>query len=172
MGWPRNPALTKDGLDADTDSLTAGRAELEAALDRLNLILLEVGEGATLWSTANDSTMAKLNQVNTFLTTNVFNEDVRFMKTATFDIKVSGGTSIDWRLGNKFWAGVTEGTLSFINPPGPCNLTLLFNGSNLSLPNIVKWPNGGVAPTFSGTTIVSLFWGGSTYFATESTNFL
>ena len=172
MGWPRNPALTKDGLDADTDSLTAGRAELEDLLDRVNLLLLEVSEGATLWSTANDSTMAKLNRVNTFLTSNVFNEDVRFRKTATFELKGTDGTSIDWRLGNKFWTSAQTGTLSFINPPAACNLTLIFNGPKLSLPNIVKWPNGGVAPTFLGTTIVSLFWGGSTYFATESTNFL
>ena len=171
MGWPRNPALTKDGLDADTDSLTAGRAELEDLLDRVNLLLLEVGEGATLWSTANDSTLVKANQINTFLLSNVFNENVNFKTTATFQLEGTSGTSIDWRKGNKFWCSATTGTLSFINPPAACNLTLLFAGSNIVLPAIVKWPNGGVIPTFTGVTVVSLFFSGTFYYAVEATDF-
>jgi hypothetical protein len=97
---------------------------------------------------------------------------VRFKKTATFETQSTGtGTSVDWRLGNKFWCGATVGTMSFINPPGACNLTLVFGGSTLSLPNIVKWPNGGVVPTFSGITIVSLFFSGTNYYAVEATDF-
>ena len=172
MGWPRTPALTKDDLDADSDSLTGGRAELEALLDRVNLLLLEVDDGATLWSTSNDSTLAKLDAINTFLTSQVFNEDVRFQKTATFQRRSTSGTSIDWRLGNKFKCTATTGTLSFIDPPGACNLTLQINdGDNVELPSIVKWPNGGSAPTFTGTTIISLYWNSNNYYAVEATDF-
>ena len=172
MGWPREPALTKDDLDADSDSLTGGRAEIEELLDKVNLLLLEVAQGATLWSTSNDSTLAKLNIANTFLTTNTFDEDVRFEKTATFTIRAASGTSIDWRLGNKFFCTAPTGGLNFINPPAACNLTLqLTNSANVALPVGVRWPNGGSAPTFTGQTIVSLYWNASIYFAVEATDF-
>ena len=170
MGWPREPALTKDSLDADSDSLTGGRAEIEELLDKVNLLLLEVEQGATLWSTSNDSTLAKLNATNTFLTSQICNENMHFNKTATFQMQGTSGTSIDWRLGNKFWCSAPSGTLSFTNPPGACNLTLLFS-TPITLPAIVKWPNGGVIPVFQGATVVSLFFSGTSYFAVETTNF-
>lgn len=98
-------------------------------------------------------------------------------QTATGD----GTTTIDWRLGNKFYFtfGAQSDTFTFTAPSGVCNLLLVLKqdatGSRLATwPNTVKWP-AGTAPTLttaaSSVDIVTFYWDGTNYHGTSSLNF-
>jgi len=52
MVWPTDD-LTKTHLDAGTDSPANARAELEALIDKVKLILAEVTAGQSIWHTGN-----------------------------------------------------------------------------------------------------------------------
>jgi tetrahydromethanopterin S-methyltransferase subunit G len=90
-------------------------------------------------------------------------------QTATGD----GTTTIDWKLGNKFYFtfGAANETFTFTAPTNPCNLVLVLKqdgtGSRTATwPNTVKWPSG-TAPTLTTTAnavdIVSFYWDGTNY---------
>ena len=96
------------------------------------------------------------------------------LQTATGD----GATTIDWRLGNKFAlllaAASAPEVLTFIAPSKSCSLLLKLKqhstgGQTVTFHASVKWV-GGVAPTLStgnnAEDIVSLFWDGTSYYAT------
>lgn len=173
MAWPATPALTKDHVDEDTDSLPLGRGELEDVIDRLNLILAEVTDGATIISTSNNGDYARRAVANTFTQANTFNSTIRFNTTATFNYAtVSSGLAIDWRVSNKVLVTSTSnGTLTFTAPPAACNLILLLpNSAGITLPATVQWP-GSAHPTLSGFSIVSLVYVNSTYYAVEALDF-
>lgn len=53
MAWPTDD-LTKANLDAGTDQPSLARPELEAAIDKLKLILAEISAGETIWHSGND----------------------------------------------------------------------------------------------------------------------
>jgi hypothetical protein len=97
--------------------------------------------------------------------------------TATGD----GTTTIDWKLGNKFYFtfGNANETFTFTAPSNPCNLVLVLKqystgGKTATWPNTVMWP-GGTAPTLStgnnDIDIVSMYFDGTNYFAVASLDF-
>lgn len=59
MTWPTDD-LTKVHLDAGTDSPSNARAELEALVDKVKLMLAEVDSGATVWHSGNDGATSTL----------------------------------------------------------------------------------------------------------------
>lgn len=59
MTWPTDD-LTKVHLDSGTDSPSNARAELEALVDKVKLILAEVDSGATVWHSGNDGSTSTL----------------------------------------------------------------------------------------------------------------
>ncbi|MBA7607385.1 hypothetical protein ES703_14544 [subsurface metagenome] len=90
-------------------------------------------------------------------------------------------TTIDWKLGNKFYFtfGAQNETFTFTPPSNPCNLVLVLKqdaaGSRTATwPASVKWP-GGAAPTLStganAIDIVCFYWDGSNYFGISSLDF-
>ena len=101
-------------------------------------------------------------------------DESRFFTVATFTSHATvTGTAINWNVGNKVKCSVASGTLSFTNPPAPCSLVLvLTGGSGVFLPAAVKWPDGGAEPAKTGTSVIGLYFDGSTYYAMQSTNFV
>jgi hypothetical protein len=98
-------------------------------------------------------------------------------QTATGD----GTTTIDWKLGNKFYFtfGNANETFTFTAPSKPCNLVLVLKqystgGKTATWPNTVMWP-AGTAPTLStgnnAIDIVSFYFNGTNYFGNSSLNF-
>jgi len=90
-------------------------------------------------------------------------------QTATGD----GTTTIDWKLGNKFYFtfGAQNDTFTFTQPTHECNLLLVLKqdgeGSRLATwPETVMWP-AGTAPTLTTTAsavdIISFYWDGTNY---------
>jgi len=98
-------------------------------------------------------------------------------QTATGD----GTTTIDWKLGNKFYFtfGAQNDTFTFTAPTNPCNLILVLKqdgvGSRIpTFPGTVLW-SGGSMPTFStgvaAVDIVAFYYDGTNYFGVETLNF-
>lgn len=98
-------------------------------------------------------------------------------QTATGD----GTTTIDWKLGNKFYFtfGNASETFTFTAPSNPCNLVLVLKqystgGKTATWPNTVMWP-GGTAPTLStgnnAIDIISFYYDGTNYYGVSSLNF-
>ncbi len=98
-------------------------------------------------------------------------------QTATGD----GTTTIDWRLGNKFYFtfGAQNDTFTFTAPTKPCNLILVLKqdgtGSRLATwPGTVLW-TAATAPTLStgiaAVDIVSFYYDGTNYLGVSSLNF-
>ena len=98
-------------------------------------------------------------------------------QTATGD----GTTTIDWKLGNKFYFtfGAQNDTFTFTAPSNPCNLILVLKqdgaGSRLATwPGTVLWPAGN-APTLStganDVDIVSFYYDGTSYHGNSSLDF-
>lgn len=98
-------------------------------------------------------------------------------QTATGD----GTTTIDWKLGNKFYFtfGNANETFTFTAPSNPCNIVLVLKqystgGKTATWPNTVMWP-GGTAPTLStgnnDIDIVCFYWDGTNYFGNISLDF-
>ena len=92
-----------------------------------------------------------------------------------------GTTTIDWKLGNKFYFifGAQNDTFTFTAPTKPCNLILVLKqdgvGSRLATwPATVKWPSG-TAPTLStganDIDIVSFYYDGTNYFGVSNLDF-
>jgi len=114
-------------------------------------------------------------------TVNAQNNDIDNVKTVTFNSVVDAGNmgvteTINWNDGQK-QAGTNSAncTISFTDPPGPCNLTFkLTNGGAFTLtwPGSVEWP-GGTEPTWtaSGVDVISFFFDGTTYFAMAGLDF-
>lgn len=98
-------------------------------------------------------------------------------QTATGD----GTTTIDWKLGNKFYFtfGAQNDTFTFTAPSNPCNLILVLKqdgtGSRtITWPGTVLWP-AGTAPTLStganAVDVVSFYYDGTNYFGNSSLDF-
>jgi len=98
-------------------------------------------------------------------------------QTATGD----GSTTIDWRLGNKFYFtfGNANETFTFTAPSNPCNIVLVLKqystgGKSATWPATVMWP-GGTAPTLStgnnDIDIVTFYYDGTNYFGVFSLDF-
>ena len=89
--------------------------------------------------------------------------------------------TVDWGNGNRQKFTATRAcAISFVDPVGPCDLTLEIvqdstgDTHRLTWPSSVKWPGGG-APMTSNTSgavdVVSLFFDGAGYFASAMTAF-
>jgi len=98
-------------------------------------------------------------------------------QTATGD----GTTTIDWRIGNKFYFtfGAQNDTFTFTAPTKPCNLILVLKqdgtGSRTATwPATVLWPTG-TAPTLStgaaAVDLISFYYDGTNYFGNSSLGF-
>ena len=98
-------------------------------------------------------------------------------QTATGD----GTTTIDWKLGNKFYFtfGNQNDTFTFTAPTNPCSIILVLKqystgGKLATWPGTVKWP-GGVAPTLStgnnAVDIIAFYYDGTNYFGVDSLDF-
>ena len=98
-------------------------------------------------------------------------------QTATGD----GTTTIDWKLGNKFFFtfGNQNDTFTFTAPSNPCSIILVLKqystgGKLATWPGTVKWP-GGVAPTLStgnnAVDIIAFYYDGTNYFGVDSLDF-
>lgn len=98
-------------------------------------------------------------------------------QTATGD----GTTTIDWKLGNKFYFtfGAQNDTFTFTAPSNPCNLILVLKqdgtGSRIpTFPGTVLW-SGGAMPTFStgiaAVDIVAFYYDGTNYFGVDTLDF-
>lgn len=59
MVWPSG-TLTKANIDQGTDAPSNARAEIEAAIDKINLILAEVSAGSIVWHSGNDGATSGL----------------------------------------------------------------------------------------------------------------
>lgn len=59
MAWPSD-SLTTTHTDQDTDSPASARAEIDAAIDTLKLVLAEVTAGETVWHSGNDGSGSTL----------------------------------------------------------------------------------------------------------------
>ncbi len=92
-----------------------------------------------------------------------------------------GTTTIDWKLGNKFFHtfGSQNETFVFTAPTNPCNILLVLKqdstGSRtVTWPATVKWP-GGTAPTLTTGAntidIISFYFDGTDYYGVDSLNF-
>ena len=92
-----------------------------------------------------------------------------------------GTTTMDWRLGNKFFFtfGAFNETFTFTAPSNPCNILLVLKqdgtGSRTATwPVAVKWP-GGTAPTLSTGAnkidIISFYFDGTSYYGVDSLDF-
>ena len=92
-----------------------------------------------------------------------------------------GTTTIDWKLGNKFYFtfGAQADTFTFTAPSNPCNLILVLKqdgtGSRIpTFPASVHW-SGGSMPTFStganAVDIVAFYYDGTNYFGVETLDF-
>ena len=92
-----------------------------------------------------------------------------------------GSTTIDWKLGNKFFFtfGAQNDTFTFTAPTNPCNILLVLKqdgtGSRAATwPGAVKW-SGGSAPTLStagaSIDIISFYYDGTNYYGVESLDF-
>ncbi|KKK62672.1 hypothetical protein LCGC14_3002000, partial [marine sediment metagenome] len=98
-------------------------------------------------------------------------------QTATGD----GTTTIDWKLGNKFYFtfGAQADTFTFTAPTNPCNLILVLKqdgtgGRIPTFPVTVLW-SGGSMPTFStggnAVDLVAFYYDGTSYHAVETLDF-
>ena len=98
-------------------------------------------------------------------------------QTATGD----GTTTIDWKLGNKFFFtfGNQNDTFTFTAPSNPCSIILVLKqystgGKTATWPATVKWP-GGAAPTLStgnnAVDIIAFYYDGTNYFGVDSLDF-
>lgn len=92
-----------------------------------------------------------------------------------------GTTTIDWKLGNKFFFtfGAQNETFTFTAPSNPGNFMLVVKqdatGSRTATwPASVKW-SGGTAPTLSTAAnsidIIALYYDGTSYYGISSLNF-
>ena len=92
-----------------------------------------------------------------------------------------GTTTIDWKLGNKFYFtfGAQADTFAFTAPSNPCNLILILKqdgtGSRIpTFPASVLW-SGGSMPTFTtganAVDIVAFYYDGTNYFGVETLDF-
>ena len=92
-----------------------------------------------------------------------------------------GSTTIDWKLGNKFFFtfGAFNETFTFTAPSNPCNILLVLKqdgtGSRTATwPGAVKWP-GGTAPTLTTAAnsidIISFYYDGTNFYGVDSLNF-
>lgn len=92
-----------------------------------------------------------------------------------------GTTTIDWKLGNKFYFtfGAQADTFTFTAPSNPCNLILILKqdgtGSRIpTFPASVLW-SGGSMPTFTtganAVDIVAFYYDGTNYFGVETLDF-
>lgn len=92
-----------------------------------------------------------------------------------------GTTTIDWKLGNKFFFtfGNANETFTFTAPSNPCSLTLVMKqystgGKTATWPASVKWADG-IVPTLStgndAIDIISLYYDGTNYYGVMSKNF-
>jgi len=98
-------------------------------------------------------------------------------QTATGD----GTTTIDWKLGNKFYFtfGAQNDTFTFTAPTHECNLLLVLKqdgtgGRTATWPVTVLWP-AGTAPTLStginAIDIIAFYYDGTNYFGVSNLNF-
>ncbi len=106
---------------------------------------------------------------------------VTFEKDVVFNavISTSGGSgTITWTSGNKQARTMTSnGTLTFVDPSGPCNLTIKVTNSGgartITWPAAVKWPGGNVpTPSASGKVDIYMFlYDGTTYYGSAVSNY-
>ena len=108
-----------------------------------------------------------------------FGSHVAYFTLQTYTTDNSNVT-IDWNKGNKAKITLTQdATLTFIDPPGACNLILYIEqdsngGHNITFPSNVKWAGGlEITPTDTpnAVDIVSLFFDGVNYYAIANYNF-
>lgn len=113
------------------------------------------------------------------------NHDIRNAKVVTFQAEIDNPSSttsaqIDWTSGQKQRLLLDNNpTITFVAPPGPCNLTLKVvqdatGNRTVTWPANVRWPNGQAANlTNAGDAIdlVSFYYDGSNYFGVASLNF-
>ncbi len=89
-----------------------------------------------------------------------------------------GTTTIDWKLGNKFFftMGAFNETFTFTAPTNPCSLVLVVKQDSVgsrtaTWPATVKWP-GGTAPTLTTGAnlidIIGLYFDGTNYYSVAS----
>lgn len=91
--------------------------------------------------------------------------------TISFDQEVVvSGTSIDWTDGQKQAISPTGATTyTFVDPAGPCNLTLKITDPASNIPTLpVIYPNGNATPQWTtGTDLLSIYFDGSVYRASH-----
>ena len=97
---------------------------------------------------------------------------VTFEKDVVWDAVNNEGTggsvTIDWTLGNKCHYTINaNGTLTFTDPGGPCNLVLKIQNSGaartITWPATVKWPNGTVPTPSAGHDLYTFYFDGTNY---------
>jgi len=92
-----------------------------------------------------------------------------------------GATTIDWKLGNKFYFtfDIYNEVFTFVPPTKPCNLILVLKqaptgGQTVTWPETVFFP-GGLAPVLStandAVDLVSFYFDGTNYFGNSSLAF-
>ncbi len=92
-----------------------------------------------------------------------------------------GATTIDWKLGNKFFFTFENSNevFTFTAPTKPGNLLLVMKqystgGKTATWPNVVKWPSGNEPVLSTGNNsidIISFYWDGTYYYGVASLNF-
>lgn len=164
----------------------------QASLDKSQFRMMQKYCGYVFVTSSNDYTTTPDYLVNElFMASNYISSNPDLPNgvdlsnnTAYFDLQnltTSASTvTIDWTKGNKAKLTLTQdASLTFIDPPGACNLVLELvqdsNGNhNVTFPSSVKWESGlELTPTKTANSIdmVALFFDGTNYFASPAYNF-
>lgn len=154
-------SMTSDGRIKLTtwadSSARPGVPETGQAGINLSTGLLEVYNGSS-WVAISNKVLTSLTQINF---------------SSEFDNSNSGtAKTIDWTAGNRQKIVMNNAcTLSFINPSGPCNLSLRLvqdaSGNRIVTWPTIKWPNGSAPLLSSGVNaidILNLYFDGTNYY--------
>ena len=178
IDWQKSDELSSEEVDLITDAILEVERELGTdpagayATVGAWLTALQADVDGALENIVEDLTPQLGGELDAQANTIGFTQ-----QTATGD----GTTTVDWRLGNKFYFtfGAQNDIFTFIAPTYACNLILVLKqdgvGSRLATwPGTVLWPSN-VAPTLStgvaAVDIVALYWDGTSYHSVANLNF-
>lgn len=113
------------------------------------------------------------------------NNSATNLRNATYQAEFNNGNSgvaatITWTNGQKQRLTLTgNATLTFVNPPGPCNLMLKLiqdgtGNRNVSWPASVRWRNGNppnLTTPGGSIDLIALYFDGTNYYGVSSLNF-
>ena len=178
--WPDPASPVPIGnVNQSSDNLLNAQPDILTLFNLVNVILSNAPLNAKLWTDKNDSTLSKLDSPAFFqytleaaaqITAGTF---LKMNKSAYFVAEVVTTGGIDWRSCNKQFISNGNVPITFTNNPyGPSNMILRLgsSGGSTSLPSGIKWP-GGQAPVFTGESIISFYYSGSTYYGSVGLNF-